>query len=176
MYLPPGETLLSIIDTATFSSLWYWLAYGTAWAMTTHWVMGAPFDLIWSARRGQDNARADLDAVVDVHTRRLIHFARLGGHWIVGLLGFLLTLLGTLGFYYGSELARGLFFLLTPLALTWAMSFRFAARLHRTPLAGEALAGALLKLRLKFQVIAMLSIFVTAAYSTFILLEAYYIP
>ena len=171
-----SDTLLMLIHTETFTSIWYWLALGATWAISSHWIAGAPFDMIWNARRGRGRAGEDLTRLVEINARRLTDYQRMAGPAMIGLLAFLLTLLGAIGFGLSSELSQGLFLLLLPVSLTWIMTFRFAARQMRAPLAGEALARALLWLRLKIQFIAMLSIFLTASYATGRLINPHLFP
>lgn len=156
-----------MISTRTFSSIWYWLAVAVSWSVASHWILGVPFDMIHRARRHGGEALDDLEQLVAINVRRLMGITEIAGLWIIGFVTFLLSGLVMSGFYYGFELAQGLFCLALPLTLTGFMSFRLSRRLADKPLTGEHLTKMLLRTRFWFQMIAVVSIFLTAMYGMY---------
>jgi len=71
------------------------------------------------------------------------------------------------GFYYGFELAQGLFCLGLPMSFTSMINLRLSRRFAVKQPTGEALTQAMLRTRFWIQVIAMVSIFVTALYGMY---------
>ena len=155
--------ILEIIDTRSFTSLWYWVLVAVTWSSTSHYTLGVPFDMVIRARRHEEGPpQTDLEHLVEIYCNRFIHIMDLSGPWIVGFGFFLLTCLGLLGFYYKLELAQALFLLAAPLSLVAGMSIRAARRLQANPLQGAELRMHMARLRFVNQLIGLAAIFVTA--------------
>ena len=106
-----------MIDFRTFSSIWYWMAVAVTWAVVSHWILGVPLDVIIRARRAGSPARDDLMVLFDVHVRRFNMIDDWIGTFVIALTAFVLSALALFGFYYGVELAQGLFLLGFPLTI-----------------------------------------------------------
>lgn len=165
--MPWNETIFQVIDTRTFSNIWYWLAVAVTWSTVSHWIIGVPFDMIFRARRYEGDAAGDLDLLVTINVRRLTAISEKAGVWLIGFVAFSLSALVMLGFYYGIELAQGFFCLAFPVTVVGMLNFRLSRRFAVSQPTGAALARALLKLRFWIQVIAMVSIFFTAMYGMY---------
>ena len=161
------DIIFSQIDLRTFSSIWYWLAVGVTWATVSHWIIGVPFDLIYSARRHGGQAMHDLEQITAVNLRRLMGVAGIPALVLTAMAAFFVTTAGMLGFVYGMELAQGLFCLAFPLVFVAALTWRSCQRLAADPLDGPALVKALLRLRFWIQTIAMAAIFGTAIWGMY---------
>jgi hypothetical protein len=162
------DLVLTQMDYRSFSNIWYWLAVMVTWATVTHWVIGVPFDLIYAARRHGGPWMADLEQMTAINLRRLATLDGAAGIVIVALGAFVVTSAAMLGFVYKLELAQALFCLAFPLSLVGIMTWRKVRRLRAAPLAGEALARALLSLRFGIQAVAMASIFLTAVLGVYV--------
>ena len=162
-----NEVIFQLIDTRTFSNVWYWLAVAVTWSTVSHWIIGVPFDMIFRARRQGGQAATDLEGLVDINVRRLETITDLAGIWITGFVCFALSGMATLGFYYGFELAQGFFCLCFPLTFVGMMNMRQSKRYAVSQPQGEVLARDLLKLRFWIQGIAVVSIFFTAMYGMY---------
>lgn len=162
-----SKALLEVIDVGSFSALWYWIVLAVAWSMTSHWVLGVPFDMVLRAKRQNGSAQHDLEDLVGINVRRLLGLARESGPWIVGFVAFLHTALALLAFWYGIELAQAVFLVLFPLSLVGALSLSTAARIASEAPQGEALCRLLQRHRMAIQGIGMFAIFVTAIYGMF---------
>ena len=86
---------------------------------------------------------------------------------MAGLGSFILSVLFTVGFYYGFEFAQGVFLLSFPLSIATVMNFRLCRRFSQKLPQGELLTRTLIRTRFWIQVIAMLSIFLTSLYGMF---------
>lgn len=162
-----NDAIFQVIDLRSFSSVWYWLAVAVSWSTVSHWIIGVPFDLIFRARREGGIAADDLDMLVAINVRRLMTISDIAGVWLIGFLFFLLSVLVSLGFYYGFELAQGVFCLAFPLSIVAMLNMRKARRYAANQPTGADLAHDLLRFRFWIQVIAMISIFITAMYGMF---------
>lgn len=162
-----NDALFQVIDLRTFSSIWYWLSVAVTWSTLSHWIIGVPFDMIMRARRQGPEAEHDLEQLVDINIRRLMGITDIAGLWLIGVVSFVLTSLAAMGFYYGLELAQGLFCLALPASVVGAMGLYKSRQLQAMQPKGTELARQLLRHRFQIQVIAMLSIFVTAMYGMY---------
>ena len=158
--------VFELIDTRSFSNMWYWIALAVTWSGASHWVLGVPYDLVQSARRRGGSAQDDLFDLVRVNVNRLLAIADISGQWIAGLLAFLLSTLLTLGFFYGLEFAQALFLLAFPLSIVFGLSIRTARGIKAAD--GADLYKRLARQRLMTQVIGMVSIFLTAMWGMFV--------
>jgi hypothetical protein len=166
------ETVFRVIDLATFSSVWFWLAVIVSWAVASHWLIGVPFDLLYRARKSDPQELADLEAITDVNVRRFTGLVDMAGPWLLGLVIFILTTLGMAGFYYGLELAQGLFILGAPLTVIMILNILVAQDLRAHPLRGSDLVHRMFRLRIWSQAIGMIAIFFTAVYGMWFNLDA----
>jgi hypothetical protein len=154
--------VLEMIDLRSFSNLWYWIMLAVLWSVTSHWVLGVPYDMIARARRMRGQAEDDLRDLVRINATRLVALSDGAGHMLPALVFFVLTVLVLLGFAYGIEFAQAVLLMLAPMSLVLALSLRAARRalalLPDTP----PLYGLLWRHRLACQAIGVVSIFVTA--------------
>ncbi|MGJ8622436.1 MAG: component of SufBCD complex [Yoonia sp.] len=168
------DSILRVIELRTFSNIWFWLAVAVSWAVASHWFVGVPFDLLYRARKSGTQELADLEAIVDVNIRRFTAVTDLAGPYLVALLVFVLTMLGTAGFYYGLEIAQGLFILAAPLSIILWINVALAYQLRDAPLAGAALVKRLFRVRLFSQIIGAIALFFTSLYGMWYNLDALY--
>lgn len=125
--------MLHLLDTRSFASLWYWLAFAAAWSFALRNIIGVPPEVVSHARRA-DPAGPDDEAAMTL----LDWLSVILPHWrladwdaaiLAALGGFVLTGLAVLGFLYGLEAAQALSLLLIPLAVYALMRLRLARRL-----------------------------------------------
>lgn len=166
------ETILRVIETRTFSNIWYWFAVMVSWAVASHWLIGVPFDLLFRARKNKPQDIADLEAIVNVNVRRFARLVDMLGPYLLGFAIFVLTVTGLSGFYYQAELAQGLFILGLPLTIIIILNILVALDLRANPIGGEALVHRLFRLRVWSQAIGMVAVFFTAMYGMWFNLDA----
>lgn len=161
------EFVYTLIDLRSFSNLWFWIMLAVQWSMTSHWVMGVPFDMVLRARRKGDAAVEDLNRLAQITAGRLLYIVTVSGLWIAGFAAFALTTLAVLGFGYGIEFAQAVFCLVAPMAAVFGLSLRMARRVAGGQTSDTALVRALMLLRLRIQGVGMVSIFVTSLWGMY---------
>lgn len=138
------EAILTMLDSRSFGSVWFWVLLALAWTLAGRRVAGVPVDVIAAASRAARDGTAQPAALalLDWLSLTLPRWRVPGadGAVILGVSAFALTTLALLGFVYDLEMARALVLLLLPLGLAFALELRLARRL-RTVLA-EAEQGA----------------------------------
>jgi len=156
------QTLFDVIDTRSFSNLWFWIVLAVAWSSASQWVLGVPYDMVTRARRHGGVAEEELEDLVRVNVLRILRLVDGSGLLLLGLVSFVLTALAILGFGYRVEFAQALFLLALPLSGVGALSVRTAQQIRSAEPQGAALHRALSRHRHLVQVTGMVSIFVTA--------------
>ncbi len=151
---------IGMIDTRSFSNLWYWVVLAVVWAGCSHWVLGVPYDMVVRAKRQGGEAEADLCDVVRVNVNRILDVFEAAGVWPAAIGGCVFSMLAVLGFGYGLELAQAVFLLLFPPGIVAGMSVRAARKMRDAD--GEGLYETMGRLRTLTQLVGFLSIFVTA--------------
>jgi hypothetical protein len=160
------ETALEVIDMRSFSNLWYWIMLAVQWSIVSHWVIGVPQDMIQRARKDGGQAQQDLEHIVRINVDRLLHIIDSGAFLLIGLIGFWMSVLVILAFYYHVEFAQAVFLLLAPLLIVVWVSVRTCRKIVAGENTGEPLFHRLTVHRRVVQVIGMLSIGVAAFYGT----------
>lgn len=160
--------IFELIDLRSFSNLWFWIALAVVWSSASHWVLGVPFDLVLRAHRRGGQVEEDLRDLVRVNVNRLHYIADTAGVIVVGVLSFLLTVLGILGFFYWVEFAQALLLIALPLSLVWFISIRTARRLSADRLTMAELYRRIRRLRFFIQLIGMFSVLVTSFWGMYV--------
>jgi hypothetical protein len=159
--------MFDLINFQSFSNIWFWLTLAVTWGAVTQWIIGAPFDVILRAARGDAQAAQDLDQIMAINLRRLDQIGAGGIAGLTVLGSFCVTATASLGFWHGLGLGQALFLLIAPLGLVVALSARCVAGLRASPVQGVALAQRLMRLRFQLQVLAFGVVFVTAAFGSY---------
>lgn len=156
------DTVWDLIDTGSFSNLWFWLFLGVFWSHLMQAPMGVPVDLVRRAQAGDGQAAADLQALSGV---RIGHADRMTGlaAWRAGGWSFVLALLAGLAVPYGSELAQAALSIAAPLALVRWVEARAARRMAEVP-DMAALIRAHTALRRKVQAVGIAAVFLTSIF------------
>ncbi|MBE3638484.1 component of SufBCD complex [Mangrovicoccus algicola] len=157
--MPPSP--FELISTAAFSNLWYWVTVALLWARVAQAPMGIPLDQCDRALAAGDEAGAA--ALLRAGVARALAPSRRARLWMVGLWACALTLLLGLA-ALGSELAQALFLLAAPLALAQGMILGTAMRMASATGEPPALAVLVRRLRIRLQLLALASIFVSAVF------------
>lgn len=172
--MPRIDAFLQLLDTRSFSSLWYWLLLAAAWSFSLRGALGVPADIAARANRIEADAADAPEALALLDWLSLVlprwRLGRHEGAVLTGLAAFGLSALFGLGFGQGLELAQAAFLLLAPLALLTAMRLRLAARLAAELAAAErgrvnaaALAAARRLARHRWAALALAMVAVTVA-------------
>ncbi|WP_460273699.1 component of SufBCD complex [Celeribacter sp. ULVN23_4] len=161
------STIFEVIDTRSFSNLWYWIALAVLWSTASHFVLGVPFDLALKAKRQGGQPMADFEGMVHINTRRLLNIAEVSGLMLTAFTGAIITILGATGFFYGVEFSQAIFCMAFPMVLVALLNIRLAHRIQAVSAEGMQLFGMLRKQRFYVQLIGMLSIFMTAMWGMY---------
>ena len=149
---------LEVMDFNSFWNIWFWGTVVVAWSLTSHFILGVPYDLVIRAGREGGQAEAHCDALAHAQVYRITGAFEQAGLAITCVAFFSLAAIGTFAFWVDVEAARALFFLLAPLTLVYGWSVPLAFRIRRENLRGVALRDALGWRRLGHQVCGMLAI------------------
>lgn len=161
-----ADLVRDFLDTATFSSVWYWIFLALAWSSRTHWTIGVPFDAVVRAERKGGRWEEDLDAIAHAMSARFALFMGKGGPWIIGVATFLITGLIATSWMTFNELVMGISAFAVPMLIAEIGDVRLALRIHATGLRGYDLRRALVWRRFLNQVTGVLSLGVAAALAT----------
>ncbi|MCQ0971760.1 hypothetical protein MLD63_15150 [Paracoccus sp. TK19116] len=175
--MPQFNGFLSLLDSASFMTIWYWVVLIGLWSVLGRSTLGVPGDVIARARR-DPTGEAGL-ILLDWLSLCLPRW-QLGpreGAVVLGLSLFAVTSLGILGFGYGLEMAQAAVLLIVPLCVLFAMRVRLARKLwplveaarrgDATP--ADTVTAALRRIvlhRRLFTVLSILSVTITAMWGT----------
>lgn len=123
------STLLALLDSRSFATLWYWLAFAGLWSLASRNILGIPSDVVVRARRDET-----AQAVLLQWLALVLPQWRIGAGMAAALTGlacFLAVVLAVLGFGHDMEAAQALFLLLAPLMAVMALRIRLAGALAR---------------------------------------------
>ncbi|WP_265500507.1 hypothetical protein [Paracoccus beibuensis] len=132
--MPQIDSLVGLLDSRSFMTIWYWLTLIGMWSATGRSVLGVPSEVLARARAAQAKGDPEGAAVIMLLDWLSLVLPRwqLGpreGAVFLGVTSFLLTSLAILGFVFWLELAQAVVLLLVPFWLLFWMRARLARRL-----------------------------------------------
>lgn len=128
------DGFLSLLDSRSFGSVWYWIVFAGFWIRAGHHVVGVPNDVVLLVRqqiRRKGEEPEKYSVLLDWLSLSLPRW-QIGHKEALVLLAlgmFILTSLAILGFRYGLEMAQALTFLLIPWFIIMWLRLRLARRL-----------------------------------------------
>lgn len=136
------DGVISLLDSRSFSTIWFWLILIGMWSVTGRNVLGIPAEVLTRARSAQRAGDPEGAAVVTLLDWLSLSLPRWRvspreGAIFLGVTTFLLTSLAILGFGYGLEMAQALTLLLAPFAMLFWMRVLLARRLGPILVAGQ---------------------------------------
>ncbi|TJZ91595.1 hypothetical protein FA743_10890 [Paracoccus gahaiensis] len=154
--MPQFDSLIGLLDSRSFTTIWYWLALIGMWSAAGRTVLGVPSEVLARARSAQDGGAGQGPAVITLLDWLSLVLPRWRlrpqeGAVFLGVTSFLMTSLIVLGFGFWLEMAQALVLLLGPFWVLFWMRVRLARRLlpliaaaqdGTTPLAEAALSVA----------------------------------
>ena len=155
------QTVFEVIDMRSFSNLWFWMAVAVVWSTASHYGLGVPYDLVLRARRNGGEASADLETMVEINVRRLMHIQTMAGLWLVGFGAFMLTALALMGFVYDQEFAQAVLLIVAPMSLVGALTLATARRIAAGRVDRADLVRTLTRHRFAVQGIGVVAIMIT---------------
>ena len=159
--------LFSLIETNSFSSIWFWILIAISWSSGSHFIIGVPFDLVQRARREGGHYEERVHILLEINIDRLRSIQSIAGQLIVLLASFLLTGLLLLGFVYDVEFFQAAFLLCFPWVFVGALTLRAVRKLDGGLPQGEELYKFFSRLRLSIQFVGLISIFVTSVWGMY---------
>ncbi|MCA0043782.1 component of SufBCD complex [Celeribacter litoreus] len=159
--------IFEVIDTRSFSNLWYWIGLAVLWSTASHFVLGVPFDVALKAQRSGGEQMADFEELVRINVRRLLNIAEVSGLLLTAIIAALNTILALTGFVYWIEFSQALFLFVFPITFVGILNVRTAHKIAATNPLGADLFSVLRRHRFFVQLIGMISIFVTAMWGMF---------
>ncbi|CAM3116857.1 hypothetical protein PANO111632_04120 [Paracoccus nototheniae] len=132
--MPQFDSLIGLLDSRSFSTIWYWLALVGMWSTTGRSVLGVPSEVLARAKATQAAGEGPGAAVITLldWLSLVLPRWRLGpreGAVFLGVTSFLMTSLIVLGFVFWLEMAQALVLLLAPFWVLFWMRVRLARRL-----------------------------------------------
>lgn len=155
------QTVFEVIDMRSFSNLWFWMAVAVVWSTASHYGLGVPYDMVLRARRNGGEASADLETMVEINVRRLMHIQTMAGLWLVGFGAFLLTALALMGFVYDQEFAQAVLLIVAPMTLVAMLTLATARRIAAGRVDRADLVRTLTRHRFAVQGIGVVAIMIT---------------
>jgi hypothetical protein len=161
------STIFDVIDTRSFSNIWFWIVLAVVWSSASHYVIGIPFDVIQRAKRQGGQAMLDLEDSVRVNVNRILFIGETAAYWLIGFVTFIMTVLLLLALWYRIEFAQAVMLLAFPMTLVGWLSLKLARKIADEIPTDDTLFRYLHRHRFWTQVIGMVSIFVTATYGMY---------
>jgi len=156
--------LFRLIETNSFSSIWFWILVAVAWSSASHWILGVPSDLVQRARQEGGNSLERVHELLHINVSRIKNIQKNAGLATATLASFFLTGFAILGFVYWIEFFQAVFMLSFPMVFVGLLNIRAAHKVHDTLPADDDLFKMFRRLRLSIQFIGLLSIFVTSVW------------
>ena len=129
-----SDAILALLDSRSFSSIWFWLLVMLAWSLAGRRVLGVPQDVISAVERPAPANPDDPAAIMLLDWLSLTlprwRLRPREGAVLVGVAAFLFSGLAILGFGYGLEMAQALVLLALPFAAIFGFEMRLAGRLR----------------------------------------------
>ncbi len=161
------ETVVALIDTRSFSNLWFWIVLAVFWSSASHWVLGVPWDLVLRSKRVSGLAENDFRVILRINVNRIINFADIFEYWMLSIGCFILTALAVLGFGYSVEFAQAVFLLVLPMSIVGAASIITARRIQNDEKNVKATQRHLSRLRFFVQILGIVAIFFTSLWGMY---------
>lgn len=128
------QTILAILDSRSFGTIWFWMLLAVSWSLAGRRVVGVPFDIVQGALRPGEAEAEHPGGLVLLDWLSLTlprwRITPTEGSVLLGLAAFALTALFLLGFVYGLEMAQALVLLILPFALLVPAEMRLAGQLR----------------------------------------------
>lgn len=140
--------LLDVLDSRSFSSLWYWLLLTVTWTWVGRGALGIPSELVRAVHRRAAEGADETPAAASPDSLLLLDWVSLvtprwqvsdrDGAVLTAVAAFVVSALAWLGFAYGRELAQAMVLLVAPLLVLVVLRIRLATRLRATLAEAEA--------------------------------------
>lgn len=161
-----NEDLARVLETESFLNVWFWLFLAVSWSRTTYSTLGVPFHDARLAYHREGKYQTDFELVMRVAVDHYTEMFDQYGPYLIGLMGFILATVATLGFTFKYQIMQASFGLLLPLCIATLFSVRFAYQLRNAPLKGRALCRAYFFHRRLKQILGAMTLVIIAVWTT----------
>lgn len=162
-----------IMTANGFNSPWYWLLVAIIWARSIQLTIGIPNDVMRDAVKGDEQAKQDALALLDMHIRTVIRDFDQMGTFLVLMVSFVLASFATMGFWNDIAVLQGVFFIAMPMAILGAIGVRLAYKLQSSPPDWDTIRAIYRKHRWIKSALAVVFIFATMLWSLFLEIRPY---
>lgn len=154
------ENLREIMNLESLWTVWFWVAHVLAWSLSSHFVLGVPFDAVQQAQREKEPGpwSAHVDAMIKASVFRYVSYFRRSGALIVGMWCFILASAATFALGFGNEFSLALLTLFVPLTFIYGLSIRWALWMDRVEMDAAGRRKAVRRLRFWIQLFGVLGI------------------
>ncbi|MEO0912515.1 MAG: hypothetical protein AAFY59_05935 [Pseudomonadota bacterium] len=160
------DQLREIMNLDSLWTLWFWIMHVMAWSLTSHFVLGVPFDAVLQANREKEDfgpwAR-HTDAMIRASVFRVVTYFRRIGTLLVGVWSFLIGSLLTFAILFENEFCMAVLTLFLPLTAIYAVSIRWALWIDEAALDPAELRQVLRRLRFWVQLFGVVGIMLAGA-------------
>ncbi|MFV0386554.1 hypothetical protein [Paracoccus sp. (in: a-proteobacteria)] len=157
--MPQIDGIISLLDSRSFGTIWYWVVLIGMWSAAGRNVIGIPTEVLSRARYARNSQPEGVAVMNLLDWLSLVlprwHLRRQEGAVFLAVSAFLLTSLAIMGFRHDLEMAQALTLLLLPFAILYWLRVLLARRL--LPLVMRAQDGDLPVTELAAQVIRRLT-------------------
>lgn len=160
------DLVTEVIDLRSFSNLWYWIVLAILWSSLSHWTIGVPYHIVARARRGDEDAAADMQTLAEINVTRILAVTDQSAPVLLGLALFVASALAVTGWLYRVEFLQALFLLMFPAMLVGGLSILTARKVRRTDFAN--LSRDLRLHRIYVQMLGIVFIFLTAFWGMYV--------
>lgn len=164
------DEIREIMNLESLWTLWFWIMHVIAWSMTSHFVLGVPFDVIVQANREKDEAGPwtfHADAMIRASVFRVVSYFRKMGTVIVGVWSFLIGSLLTFAILFQNEFCMAALTFMLPLTAIYAVSIRWALWIDGTELGPTELRQAVRRLRFWVQLFGVIAVILAGAIAVY---------
>jgi hypothetical protein len=152
---------------------WYWLLVAIVWVRSIQRTMGIPSDIMRAAKRGDELAKKDALALLDIYIRTIIRDFNHFGTILVLMTSFVLASTATMGFWNGVAILQGVFFIAFPMVLLGAIGVHISYRLKNKAESWDVLCKMYSKHRLLKVALAITFIFTSMLWALFLEIRPY---
>jgi hypothetical protein len=162
-----------IMTANGFDNPWYWLLVAIVWVRAIQWTLGIPADIMRAAKRGDEQAKQDALALLDIYIRTMTRDFNHFGTILVLMTSFVLASFATMGFWNGVAILQGVFLIAFPMVILGAMGIQLSYRLQNKPESWDALCKIYGRQRWIKAALAIMFIFTSMLWALFLEIRPY---
>ena len=151
-----------IVNSRSFTSIWYWVVFALLWTRATHWTLGVPYKDLQNARSFGGQYATDFRIQIQINVRKTLAVYERHSLVLTVSLSFLLGMVFTLGFHFYIQMMQAIFLLMMSQIMVSVLSIHLAKRIRNQKYVGDKLYSAYLLHRRTKQCLGAIAIFFAA--------------